>query len=117
MANPSITNMSLMSSNSNSGSGGYTVDTGLSTNSTYGKTSNYVNYESKTNPVYASKFAEVEKEYAKLNANWYTEYNTVEKRNAKFAEITRKINIYSATRYLSIPKLSTYDIIKVQRLK
>jgi hypothetical protein len=114
MANPSITNMSLMMSNNTNK--GYTVDVGLSTNSTYGKTNNYVNYESKTNPVYASKFAEVEKEFAKLNANWYTDYNTAEKRNAKFAEISRKVNIYSTTKYLGIPRLSTYSQIKVQKI-
>jgi hypothetical protein len=67
-------------------------------------------------PFYVNKYYQVEKDFTELTNHWYTEFNTAQKRNDKFAEINKKINIYEYNKLDNPPCFDTYYEVKVFKI-
>jgi hypothetical protein len=67
-------------------------------------------------PFYVNKYYQVEKDFTELTNHWYTEFNTAQKRNDKFAEINKKINIYKYNKLDNPPCFDTYYEVKVFKI-
>lgn len=67
-------------------------------------------------PFYVNKYYQVEKDFTNLTNNWYTEYNTSQKRNDRFAEINKKINIYEYNKLDNPPNYDTYNDVKISKI-
>lgn len=67
-------------------------------------------------PFYVNKYYQVEKDFTELTNHWYTEYNSAQKRNDKFAEINNRINIYKYNKLDNPPCFDTYYDVKVYKI-